>query len=413
MRLTHVSPLVLVLLVPGMVRSAEIPQFGLRVPPGFEVTEFADSGLANDIFSMTLDPRAGWSSPGRGYIRILVDDDNDGRADRATRLRRASEGRRHGSALGRRFHLYFMGDGGLRRFRTATDAGHVAGPSELIRTLKTGGEHDAHAIRRGPDGWLYVLCGNITGIDRKLRHAADFADQGPGGRLRAPVLAGPQEQRNRRRWFPQRLRHGLQPDGELFTFDSDNERCVSLPWYEPTRFYHVIPGGHYGWLAPQHAQFWRLPPYFADVVAPGRHAGPRLAHRRRLLSAYAIPASATAAACSCSTGPSARSISCRWSARARRTHAGRRSSSNRSATTASRRPLRWSIPNTGDLYISIGGRGTRGAVYRIRYPEGFKSCARPARPSPQPKSRSLDAGLNPKSCSSARMPRSRASGCRH
>src|SRR5947209_14522197 len=33
-------------------------------------------------------------------------------------------------------------------------------------------------------------------------------------------------------------------DGELFTFDSDNERCVALPWYEPTRLYHVIPGGH-------------------------------------------------------------------------------------------------------------------------------------------------------------------------
>src|SRR5207245_1798038 len=28
-------------------------------------------------------------------------------------------------------------------------------------------------------------------------------------------------------------------------------------------------------------------------------------------------------------------------------------------------------PVTGDLYISIGGRGTRGAVYRIRYPNGI------------------------------------------
>ena len=57
-------------------------------------------------------------------------------------------------------------------------------------------------------------------------------------------------------------------DGELFTFDSDNERCVSLPWYEPTRLYHVIPGGHYGWQSPQRCETWRMPPYFADVVAP-------------------------------------------------------------------------------------------------------------------------------------------------
>src|SRR5207249_3616251 len=28
-------------------------------------------------------------------------------------------------------------------------------------------------------------------------------------------------------------------------------------------------------------------------------------------------------------------------------------------------------PQTGDLYVSIGGRGTRGAVYRIRHTAGF------------------------------------------
>src|SRR5437899_3487798 len=63
--------------------SADQVQHGLRVPPGFEVTEFADSKLANDIFSMTLDPRGRVGVSGRGYIRILVDDDKDGRADRA------------------------------------------------------------------------------------------------------------------------------------------------------------------------------------------------------------------------------------------------------------------------------------------------------------------------------------------
>src|SRR5947209_17101373 len=57
-------------------------------------------------------------------------------------------------------------------------------------------------------------------------------------------------------------------DGELFTSDSDNERCVDLPWYDPTRFYLVIPGGFYGWLSPQRAEFWRCPPYFFDVVPP-------------------------------------------------------------------------------------------------------------------------------------------------
>jgi len=30
---------------------------GLRVPNGFEVTQFADAKLANDIFCMAFDPR--------------------------------------------------------------------------------------------------------------------------------------------------------------------------------------------------------------------------------------------------------------------------------------------------------------------------------------------------------------------
>src|SRR5207247_1914353 len=29
-------------------------------------------------------------------------------------------------------------------------------------------------------------------------------------------------------------------------------------------------------------------------------------------------------------------------------------------------------PNTGDLYVAIGGRGTRGAVYRVRYLAGVR-----------------------------------------
>src|SRR5438132_4086927 len=72
--------------------SADNVQHGLRVPPGFEVTEFADSKLANDIFSMTLDPRGRVVVSGRGYIRILVDDDNDGRADRAIDFAETKEG---------------------------------------------------------------------------------------------------------------------------------------------------------------------------------------------------------------------------------------------------------------------------------------------------------------------------------
>ena len=168
---------------------------GLRVPPGFEVTEFADSKLANDIYCMTLDPQGRVVVSGRGYIRILVDDDGDGRADPGHRLRRRPEGRGAWACSGKATRSTVTGDGGLRRYRDRDGDGRADGPSELIRALKTGGEHAAHAIRRGPDGWLYVLCGNSTGIDRILRQAADLADQGAGRRLRVALHARPQGSR--------------------------------------------------------------------------------------------------------------------------------------------------------------------------------------------------------------------------
>src|SRR4051794_13599946 len=57
------------------------PAPGLKAPPGFEVTEYADSSLANDIYTMTVDPKGRLVVAGKGYIRILV----DGGAGRATK----------------------------------------------------------------------------------------------------------------------------------------------------------------------------------------------------------------------------------------------------------------------------------------------------------------------------------------
>jgi hypothetical protein len=47
-------------------------------------------------------------------------------------------------------------------------------------------------------------------------------------------------------------------------------------------------------------------------------------------------------------------------------------------------------PDTGDLYVSIGGRGTRGAVYRVRHVEGFRALAGADVAARQPRPRPLE-----------------------
>src|SRR5262245_35023838 len=350
---------------------AQSVQHGLRVPAGFEVVEYADSKLANDIYCLTIDPRGRVIVSGRGYIRILVDDDGDGHADRATEF---ADHPKDG-AMGLYWEgdaLYVTGDGGLRKFVDRDGDGKADGPSKLIRVMKTGGEHTSHAIQRGPDGWLYVLCGNVMGIDRGyattptspikdpvagcvLRFSPDFKD--------CEIVA---------RGFRNAYCMDFNLDGELFTFDSDNERCVSLPWYEPTRFYHVIPGRHYGWLSPQRAEFWRMPPYFPDVTAPiatlGRGSPTGVVCYRHAQfpkeycggfflgdwtfgKIYFAPLERKGATYTSQPKVFLESVGDNGFA-----------------------PTGLAVhPITGDLFVSIGGRGTRGAVYRIRYPKGMTS----------------------------------------
>ena len=360
----------------GQAGAAEAP-LGLRLPPGFEVTEYADSRLADNIYTLTLDSQGRVVVSGPGYIRILVDESGQGRATRAIEF---ADGPREG-AQGLFWEgpwLYFTADGGLRRYPVAEGGDKAAGPSELIRAMKTGGEHQAHAIRRGPDGWLYLLCGNTTGIDA---HHATL----PTSPIRDPVAGcvvrfRPDLKASEVVADGYRNPYGMDfaPDGELFTFDSDNERCVSLPWYEPIRFYHVIPGGHYGWRAPQRAETWRFPPYFADVVPPVATLG---------------RGSPTGVVCYRHTQfPEEYQggfFLLDWTFGRVYFASLRRAGASYTATTRlflesvgdnGFAPTAAAVhPVTGDLFIAIGGRGTRGAVYRVRFPARAKAAAAPVR----------------------------------
>ncbi len=365
---------------------------GLAPPPGFEVVEFAGQDLADDIMSMTVDDRGRVVVSGRGYIRILVDDDGDGRADRAIRFADGpADGAmglfREGDAL------FASGDDALLRYRDADGDDQADGPPERLREVSTQNDHGAHAIRRGPDGWLYL----IGGDDARIGPA--FAT-GPRSPIRDP-LAGCLVRLSPDLATAEVVAHGFRnpydfdfgPDGDVFTFDSDNERCVSLPWYEPTRFYRVVEAGHHGWRATNDGRTWRHPPSTPDVVAPvatlgrGSPTGVVCYRHEQFPDRYRggvflldwtfgrvmfIP------------------LERRGSG-----FAGRPEPFLASTGTDGFAPTDAEVdPRTGDLYLSIGGRGTRGAVYRVRYPAGLAAGrafgARPRAGLPAPPAVPLD-----------------------
>lgn len=343
-------------------RAAE--EFSL--PPGFEIVEFASQDLAPDIYTLTISPRGDLTVAGRGYIRVLKDDDGDGAADRAVEF---ADSPRDG-AMGLWWEgdeLLAVGDGGIQRFLDADSDDVADGPPLRVRSLKTGGEHDSHALRRGPDGWHYLLCGNES---RVVSSSAEL----PSSPVKDPVAGAllrftPDFSRSEivADGFRNAYDFDFNTEGEIFVFDSDNERDVSLPFYEPTRLYHVTPGFHYGWENPQLARTWRMPPYFFDVDRPiatlGRgsptgvvyHPGLSTSNGTRggiLLAdwtfgrVYFTPLTPDGATYSATPEVFLQSLGETGFA-----------------------PTDLAVhPKTGDIYISIGGRGTRGAVYRISGP---------------------------------------------
>lgn len=360
-------------------------QHGLRVPDGFEVTLYADHTLANDIHCMTVGPDGQVIVSGRGYVRRLVGAE---KAEKALEFAAAPKD----GAMGlfwEKGDLYVVGDGGLKVYRDADDAGRTKPPHLLFR-CKTGGEHTSHAVQRGPDGWMYLIVGDGAGITAK-----DVT--GPLSPIKGDPVGGCVLRFSPDWKQVEVVAHGFRnaygmdfgSDGELYTFDSDNERCVCLPWYEHTRFYRVQVGGHHGWLGPKKAATWRMPPHFPDVVPPvatlGRGSPTGVAMYRHAQ----FPARYRGGA-----------FLCDWTFGQVHFVALKKKGSCYEGTPEvflkamgeeGFAPVAAAVhPKTGDLYVAIGGRGTRGAVYRIRHTAGSKSLDPAEVKRWQPAARSLE-----------------------
>jgi putative heme-binding domain-containing protein len=253
---------------------------GFRVPPGFEVTLYADHTLAHSIFKMTTDPQgrlvvSGRDEDGSGYMKVLEDTDGDRRADRAVHI---SDFHRQG-ARGLYVEgndLIINGGGGLWRLPSYEQMeGSWEENRELLFAHTGGAWHNANSVLKGPDGWLYMIYSDAIEID--------FSDITlPGSPVKGPVQGA------LLRIAPdgsdaEVVSHGFRNPydmtfnayGNIFQFDSDGERVQYLPLYVPTRVYDLATGMKHGWIDSGTLQeYWNPPPHFYDhtepMIVPGR-----------------------------------------------------------------------------------------------------------------------------------------------
>jgi len=338
-----------------LIAMTAVTQSDWRVPEGFVVQEYADQSLAPDITCMTIDPRGRLIVAGPGYIRMLLDE-RDGRATRAVSLASV-----RGAAMGLLAEgdaLYAIVDGALWRWPLNAEGSPAGGAPSPLLHLRTAGEHHAHAVHRGPDGWLYVIVGDGTGISRDFVNSEQSPIRDPIGGCLLRISADGRHREIVADGFRNAYDFSFDQEGFPWTFDSDNERCVSLPWYEPTRIYRILPGAHHGWRGPQRSETWRLPPYFFDVAAPEAVCGRGSPTGVTWQNHVHWPDNFHGLFLADWTFGIIWLFQPQTDARPTRFL--------QPAGDKGFAPTALAVhPHTGELFVSIGGRGTRGAVYRI------------------------------------------------
>jgi putative heme-binding domain-containing protein len=305
--------------------------------------------------------------------------------------------------------FYLVGDGpkgtGLYRCRDTKKADKID-DVELILKFQGGmGEHGPHAVIHGPDDKLYVVIGNhaalpvsklamnspltrwpdgLQGPDQgkpgttedvllpRLNdangHAANI--RAPGGTIwridldgKNPALfsAG----------FRNHFDAAFNPDGELFTFDSDMEWDEGLPWYRHVRVCHCTPGADFLWRTGAA----NTPNYYADSLPPLYETGRGSPTGVEFYDHSAFPPRYRGAFFMCDW-----SIGVLWAMHLKRDGATYKATAEKFCTGSPMPISDCAVGPDGAIYFTLGGRGTQGSVHRIAFTgirDGAGSTASP------------------------------------
>lgn len=346
---------------------------------GFSVQEVIEPGAAGSVVAMTFG-EAGEiiASREQGPLVLLRDKDGDGKFETISTFCEQVKNCQGILPLGP--HVFVVGDGPDKTaFYRLTDA-DSDGVAEKVETLfkfKGGmGEHGPHAPVLGPDGLIYIMIGNHAFVEPAVaatsphHHYYDaelftpkYEDaNGHAAGIKAPGGTVVRTDTNGSflelfvGGFRNAYDHAFNRDGELFTFDSDMEWDIGLPWYRPTRVNHLISGAEFGWRSG-----WSTwPNYFVDSlpttidIGRGSPTGVEFYDHPRLGKKY-----------------DGAFFMCDWSVgrilavtmeKAGGTYKAQ------SETFLEGKPLNCSdiaVGPDGWLYFSVGGRGTAGSIFRI------------------------------------------------
>lgn len=260
----------LFLLAPAIAFSAPVfleNQFEL--PQGFRIYRAATPELTGGSYDLAFDGEGRLLVGDGNAIRRLKDTDDDGVFDSFEVIATGLGWRGPQGLLVYGDRLYAVGGDGIQLYEGYASATNLVHKGRIGQPFRTGGDHEGHTILRGHDGHLYFVSGDGGGTGDRLHiteaaspvlfeRAASVFRISPDGKRWECVGAGGRN--------PPNL--GQNYLGELFSFDSDMEWHVGLPFWRPVRLNHWLTGGDQGWQ-----EVGAYPPYYIDNLPGVLEAG--------------------------------------------------------------------------------------------------------------------------------------------
>jgi len=235
-----------------------------ELPPGFRIYRAAGPELSGGSYDLAFDGQGRLLAGDGNAVRRLSDADGDGVFDSFEVIATGLGWRGPQGLLVYGDRLYAVGGDGIQLYEGYGSASGLVHKGRIGQPFRTGGDHEAHTIFRGHDGYLYFVSGDGGGTRDRLHitesnspvlfeRAASVFRISADGKHWECVSAGGRNPPN----------VGQNYLGDLFSFDSDMEWHVGLPWWRPVRLNHWLIGGDQGWQ-----DVGAYPPYFIDCL-PG------------------------------------------------------------------------------------------------------------------------------------------------
>ena len=347
--------------------------------PGFDVEPVADSSIGS-LIAMTFNEFGHIiaSVEGDGLV-LLYDTNKDGIPDKSRDYCDLVQNVQGILALNG--DVYVTGEGsegnGLYRLVDSDRNGQLEKSELLAKFGGTPGEHGAHQIAFGPDGYLYISIGNHAQLETPLEGYQPFTApyegdlvrprfEDPGGHamgVKAPGGTVVRYDLTSRKLslvaggFRNAYDLAFHPNGNMYLHDSDMEADIGSVWHRPTGLFRVVEGGEFGWRSG-----WaNWPEYYPDRLPSLASTGRGSPTGITVYNHFAFPARYHRAIFTADWSEG-RIIALQIDAADR----GRVKAEDFVVGT----PMNVTdleVGPDGALYFCTGGRGTEGGIFRVKW----------------------------------------------